>query len=227
MRSAPITVEPAADGVDVGEVLLRAHEPLAFATSLLCGDVSARFGVEDDRATLEVGGERFPMTRTRTASGARYEAEDDPQTFVWQKGEEATVEVRGTALPPCRVLDAPVSGRDVLPGAEWAVETVNGAAALDEPSATLEFTAEGNLSGRASCNRYSTAYAVNGPFIAVDPRVAVTQMACPPPVLDQERAVLDVLAEARTWSLEPDGALLVETADGRALTARRAETAPE
>ncbi len=38
----------------------------------------------------------FELQRTRTASGARYDALEDPSgTFFWDKGELATVVVQG------------------------------------------------------------------------------------------------------------------------------------
>jgi membrane-bound inhibitor of C-type lysozyme len=47
----------------------------------------------------------FELQRTRTASGARYDALEDPSgTFFWDKGELATVVVQGDTYPDCRRL---------------------------------------------------------------------------------------------------------------------------
>jgi membrane-bound inhibitor of C-type lysozyme len=37
----------------------------------------------------------------RAASGAKYEAEGDPATTFWSKGDKATLTIRGQALPEC------------------------------------------------------------------------------------------------------------------------------
>jgi len=218
-QSEPVPVEPAGGTVDVGQILLHSSEPGASSTVLRCGHMTVRFGTVDDRAVLEVEGQTFTMVETRSASGARYEAEGDPSTVFWSRGDEAILTLQGEELPTCRTIGNAVSGRDVLTGGEWIVETIGGAPVLDEaPDATLAFTADGRLAGRASCNRYTTGYAVNGPRLSVDPRIAVTQMACPPPILDQERRFLDALAAAKRWTVE--GRTLT-IAGGAAISARR------
>jgi len=220
--SEPVAVEPSGEPVYVGSVLLRAHRPVAFATMFRCGDVTVRFGADDDGALLAVAGRTFSMAHTPAASGARYEARENPATVFWSRGEEAMLTLAGEEFPVCRLVAEPVSGRAVLPGVEWVVEAIAGQpAAINGAAATLRFTEEGRLAGRASCNRYVARYAVNGARLAVDPRIAVTQMACPDPVMEQERRFLDALAEARAFRMVDD-MLVIE--GGAVIRARRAGT---
>lgn len=105
--SEPKAVAAASGHVDVGALMLARHQPLAFASLLTCGDRSARFGVGkrdgEDVPQLDVGGRRFDMRPVVSASGAKYEAIDDPRTFVWDKGRRATVVIEGETWPECEV----------------------------------------------------------------------------------------------------------------------------
>lgn len=95
--------------IDVGPLTLKRYEPAAFNSPLLCGDRRANVGVARvgprEILQLTVGGERFELYETVTASGARYEAVSDPRTFVWFKGQRATLSVRGESYPECVVAD--------------------------------------------------------------------------------------------------------------------------
>ena len=57
----------------------------------------------DDGAILTAGTQVIELRRTRTASGARYDAPGEPPaTFFWDKGDLATVVVHGDTYPECR-----------------------------------------------------------------------------------------------------------------------------
>jgi uncharacterized lipoprotein YbaY len=102
VRARPGTIE-------VGKLALRPYEPAAFSSPLVCGNRSANVAVarigQRDILQLSVGSERFELFETVTASGARYEAVNDPKTFVWFKGQRATLTVRGETLPECMVAN--------------------------------------------------------------------------------------------------------------------------
>lgn len=70
-------------------------------TPLDCGGRRIDARVDGDRVTLDEGGKHFVLHRVTTASGSRYEAPGDAGTFVWFKGEGATVSMLGAALPAC------------------------------------------------------------------------------------------------------------------------------
>jgi membrane-bound inhibitor of C-type lysozyme len=54
---------------------------------------------------LTVEGERFELYEAITASGSRYEAVNDARTYVWFKGQRATLTVRGVTYPECVVAN--------------------------------------------------------------------------------------------------------------------------
>jgi uncharacterized lipoprotein YbaY len=102
VRARPGTIE-------IGTLTLKPYEPVAFSSPLVCGDRTASVGVarigQREILQLTVGSERFELYETVTASGARYEAVNEPRTFVWFKGQRATLAVRGESYPECVVAD--------------------------------------------------------------------------------------------------------------------------
>lgn len=104
--------------------------PLRFASELRCGDRVLQFGVGRrdgrDAPQLAVGARRIDLNPVVSASGARYEAIDDPRTSVWNKGTRALVVLDGETLPECTVLpggapaapapSGPLSARGNEPG---------------------------------------------------------------------------------------------------------------
>jgi membrane-bound inhibitor of C-type lysozyme len=68
-----------------------------------CGGRHVELSPEGDGALLTAGTQVFELHRIRTASGARYDAPEDPSgTFFWDKGDVATVVVQGDTYPECR-----------------------------------------------------------------------------------------------------------------------------
>lgn len=102
-----VRVRPGA--VEVGTLTLKPYQPAVFSAPLVCGDRTASVDVarvgSREILQLTVGGVRFELYETVTASGARYEAVNDPKTFVWFKGQRATLAVRGETYPECVVAD--------------------------------------------------------------------------------------------------------------------------
>lgn len=227
--SAPVAVEVASnpDGkveIDAGDVLLVRSLPVQVTVSLACGDATGRLQQKDESAVLDFGGEVLTLKQTPAASGVRYEAEDDPETVLWTKGLEASFTLRGQEQPPCTLeVETPAiaSGMDTLPGGEWVVEDISRSGIIDNSRVTMTFADDGQLSGRATCNSFSTRFAVNGERIAVDPRTISTMMGCAPALMNQERKFLDTLPKLTGWRIDETGALLLEGSDGALVKARR------
>jgi heat shock protein HslJ len=108
----------------------------------------------------------------------------------------------------------------LLHGREWVVADINGKGIVDRSRATLDFFDDGRVAGRASCNNFTAQYTLTGETLTVS-KAAGTMMACEPALMAQERLFLDVLQNVRRFDLRPDGALVLQTDDGRAITARR------
>jgi len=97
----PVAIPAGDAALDLGAIRLVRFEPMGFAHRFTCGGRDVAVGFADDRALLEVAGERLELARVRTASGARFEAPDDPGTWFWSKGETALVSLAGALLPEC------------------------------------------------------------------------------------------------------------------------------
>lgn len=99
--SDPVPVPASAGAVDVGSLRLAEARPMSFASTLRCGGRVATFGSLRNRWTLVVDGREIPMREVRAASGARFEAEGDPRTSLWSRGERAQLALDGAAWPEC------------------------------------------------------------------------------------------------------------------------------
>jgi len=106
----------------------------------------------------------------------------------------------------------------------WTVESVDGEAVEEKARATLDFRPDGRLGGRAFCNSYSTGYTVTGEGLRINGNIAVTRMACPGPLMRQEKLFLDILGAATSHDIRPDGALAITGAGGKAIVARKTVT---
>jgi heat shock protein HslJ len=108
----------------------------------------------------------------------------------------------------------------LLQGAAWNVQDIAGTAVQEGARATISFGSAGEVWGRAACNTYRGSYTVNAEGIAFA-RLAGTMMACPPPLMNEERAFHELMVQVKRFDIAADGALLLIGADGRKLTARR------
>ena len=111
---------PTSAGVDPGlAAATRAGEAGAW-TRLRCGETDVAVDFASDPVRLLVGDEAFTLRPVRSASGAKYEAIDDPTTTLWNKGASTMLTLRGTRLPECQASAADASTpaasvRDALP----------------------------------------------------------------------------------------------------------------
>lgn len=107
-----------------------------------------------------------------------------------------------------------------LQAGEWVVEDVDGQGIVDSSHGTLNFTADGKVTGRSFCNSYNGSYTVTGNSLTIG-RLASTKMACPPASMNLETRFSDVLAAVSRFELSANGALVLHADDGRTITARR------
>jgi heat shock protein HslJ len=119
-------------------------------------------------------------------------------------------------LPPMPVLDTSPG----LAGTSWVVTRISDLAVPDGTYVSLEFGADGMLSGIAGCNRYRADYSQTGSTLSIG-MVMTTRRTCDPAIGWVEAALLDALPLITTIEAEPDGtvtAFLIQ--DGTRITAR-------
>lgn len=318
--SEGVAIDPAQAVIDLGTLTLTTVQPLAFASTLRCGDQKVTVGMAGDSLNLLVDGASYSLYPVSTASGAKYEAAGDPTTTFWSKGERARLVLKGKTYPECvradaaapvfratgnepgwvleigaRIvftrdggairIDAPAppataagaspamavgesrqyvvdgGGRTLqvtidpyrctdsmsgmpypatvavvldgqtlhgcggdpavlLQGAEWVVEEIAGTGIVERSRVTLNFGADGRLTGAGSCNRYMGSYALSGEGLSIS-KTASTLMACTPALMAQERQFHEILSRTARFTFSTDGALILETGAGQAIRARR------
>jgi heat shock protein HslJ len=115
------------------------------------------------------------------------------------------------ALAGCRTAGPGNDSGAVLAGTSWVAEDIDGRGVLGDVQSTLVFDAAQRISGRAACNQYfGTVERGQGARLLLKP-AGTTRMACPDPVMDQERRFLDALATITTYRRERTTLLLLNS----------------
>jgi heat shock protein HslJ len=86
--------------------------------------------------------------------------------------------------------------------------------AVPDVEATINFDAQGQVSGNLGCNQFSGKYEVKGSQINFGPQ-ATTLMACPDPQMAQEQAAFKIMSDSADYKI--DGNTLTITKDGEVL----------
>ena len=110
-------------------------------------------------------------------------------------------------------------GAATIVGPVWVAEAIAGTPAGDAPI-TLQLGADGRASGRGGCNGYGGLYTLAGDALHFG-GLASTRMACAPALMDQEQRYFDALAKVTHYAVADDGALLLETGEGKEIRLRR------
>jgi heat shock protein HslJ len=93
----------------------------------------------------------------------------------------------------------------------WLLSELNGKAPITGTGITAEFDQDGKVSGSSGCNIYSTSYTVDGNQLAFGEQMASTLMACPEPIMEQERDYTQALGDTDTYEISNDELILKDT----------------
>jgi heat shock protein HslJ len=99
----------------------------------------------------------------------------------------------------------------------WHVQSYNNGqggvvTTLPRTQLSATFGADQRVAGSAGCNRFSGTYTMEGESLSFGP-LATTRMACPEPIMEQERAFLAAL-ESTTQFTQTGDRLTLRDADG-------------
>jgi len=166
---------------------------------------------------------------TVTGSGYRYTASTEGHTIVvtiedhvcrdtmsgmpYPKG--VLVRIDGQELAGCGGDPA-----SLLMSGEWIVEDIANRGIISSSRVTLNFGADGNLSGYATCNQYTGSYALTGETLTIG-IVALTKRACPPALMSQEARFTTLLRGIQAFDLSRNGELILKTRQSGTIRARR------
>jgi heat shock protein HslJ len=116
------------------------------------------------------------------------------------------------ALPACAAEGA-LSGK-------WRIVAVAGAEEFDVARARAEFAENGRFASTIGCNRIAGTPTISGARLAFGP-MAVTRMACPPPLDAVERRYLAALEAVRGYRVEGGKLVFVNDAGEVLVTLER------
>ena len=100
---------------------------------------------------------------------------------------------------PADTPAAPAVASLDLSGTNWTLSSLDGALPLADVSVTLDFAADGTVSGSDGCNRFSTSFTQDGASLTIDQPMASTMMACEEPVANQAAAYTAALAATTSF----------------------------
>ncbi len=149
----------------------------------------------------------------RTADGELLWTSEPVQAFAADGVDEEIGMVMMVPAGRTRVVQEDITGRD------WLVAGLEGQPVLSASRITMNFGADGRISGNASCNAFTGSYKINNSQIYIGP-LALTRKACVPPLMEQERAFIDLLEKVSQLQIDESGTLTISGADGETLTAR-------
>jgi heat shock protein HslJ len=154
------------------------------------------------------------------AAAAFMTALSGARSYRVQDGRLQLQDGDGTVLA---TLDAQ---QQTLAGTSWeAIGVNNGKGGVvsiaTEATITLDFSADGRVSGSAGCNRYTGTWTAEGATVAFGPAAATRRMCPDQAVMEQEQNFLTALGTVRSMRMEGDR-LELRAADGAlAISARK------
>jgi heat shock protein HslJ len=169
-----------------------------------------------DVMMMTVDGVNYRMVSAISASGAKYAAEDDPNTVFWSKGPFVTLTIGGKPYSDYKVWLPSggiwLAGEKITPGVTWRVQSINGSEVSDGEDATLTFGADGRVYGVAFVNNYSAQWMEVGNRLIIAMPISTRKMG-PEPLMALEKALLSELPNVVAFRRFRDGLGLV-TKDG-------------
>lgn len=114
---------------------------------------------------------------------------------------------------------------DGLSGTEWTLATLGGTEALADTSVSLSLMDDDELSGSGGCNRFTGTWQSGDDDALTLNAGAMTMMACPEPIMNQETAFMTALADTRSHSRDDDELTLLNEAEEELAVLRELERA--
>ena len=87
-----------------------------------------------------------------------------------------------------------------LIGTSWLTTNIGGKGMVEGAKSTLDFVEAGRVAGRGGCNRFFGAVTIDGQSIEFG-KIGSTMMACPPPMMEQEKRYMDALGEVKRYEM--------------------------
>ena len=95
---------------------------------------------------------------------------------------------------------------DLLTGDAWRITALGDAELIEPERMSLNFFSPGRVAGSAGCNRLVGGFTLTGEGLSFG-QMASTMMACPEPLMAQERRMLDALEQVAAFDMDGRGTL--------------------
>jgi heat shock protein HslJ len=102
----------------------------------------------------------------------------------------------------------PPTAGEALGGTAWNLAEMGGTADFAHILPTIEFRADGSVSGFAGCNTFSGTYTTDGTTLTMGP-LASTEIGCQRPASAVEAEYLGALSGVTSWEIDPAGQLVL------------------
>jgi heat shock protein HslJ len=203
-----------------GGVIPNALPTITFSTdkrvagSTGCNQYSALYATDGNHITIGA------LTATEMACEGAHSAEE--QIFLkgidgaatWHLTESGDLEIDGVVTIVARPAIAatqppPTVGASVgagLAGTSWNLFEMGGTADFAHLVPTIDFGADGTVSGFAGCNRFGGTFTVEGRDLHLGP-LATTKIFCQRPASAVEGDYLKALVNVATWEISGSGRL--------------------
>jgi len=95
---------------------------------------------------------------------------------------------------------------DLLIGSPWQITAMGSADLIEVERLSLNFIAPGRVAGSGGCNRLVGGFSLTGEGVHFG-AMGSTMMACPEPLMEQERRMLDALEQVTRFDVTENGTL--------------------
>lgn len=102
----------------------------------------------------------------------------------------------------------------------WVVESIADQPVIERSTVRIQFGADGDINGNASCNRFFGKYSLTEGVLSIE-APGSTRMMCLPTLMEQEQRLLERLPEAVSAGYENGTLLLRDRAGTPVLKASR------
>lgn len=172
---------------------------------------------------------RVPAALFLLAMASAVPAAPEAQSPAAGTGPTAGAEPAPSAETAAQIAVQPAPS-PAFEGLSWQLAAYRAGDALVEPKkghgpALFKFE-RGRLAGSPGCNRLMGAYTLDGDRLVFKPQMAATMMACPEPLMAQDKAVSEAFAAVARVRLEGEMLELLDGAGAPVLRFLRLQSSP-
>lgn len=204
--------------INGGSVIANAPPTISFSAdgrvsgSTGCNEYSALFSTDGQHLTVGALG-----VTQKLCEGAHGEQESAflnglGGASTWQAAEPGRLEIDGAATLVAEsgavATKPPPTPGAALSGTTWDLAEMGGTADFAHLVPTIDFGADGSVSGFAGCNTFNGRFTTDGTMLKLGP-LATTKIGCQRPASEIESTYLAALAGVSTWSIGAEGVLLL------------------